>query len=91
MLTAVLDDGTSADDADKSILIIDYGNKILRTGTLNQIVHTGGNPNGDVVFPAGDFHNSSGFCLTHIHIAQIFQRPQKISLCQRATVLPTLV
>lgn len=80
-LLTVFDDGPSGNDADKCILVIHYRHKVLAAGPLHQIVHTGGDPDRNIVLPAGNLNDSSCFSLAHIHITHIFQRPQKIAFC----------
>lgn len=87
----IFDDVTSADNADECVLIIHHGNKILPAGPLDQIVHTGCDTDGNIVFTPGNLHNAARLCLPHIHIAHIFQCPKQVSFCQRATVFPVLI
>ena len=72
--------GLSGDNADESILVIYYGDKILGGGPFNQVMHGGGDTDGNIVLPAGDLHDPVGFCLAYVHIAHILQGPQQVAL-----------
>ena len=90
-LIAVLNDGASGNDADKRILIIHHRHKILRSGPRHQFMHGGGDPNRQMIPPPGDLHDPPGLRLTHIHVANIFEGPQQVSLCQRAPIFAPLI
>lgn len=69
MLLAVAHDGTTGDDANESVFIIDYWYKILLAGSCDEILHGGGDADRHVIPAAVDFHNMMIFCLSQIHAA----------------------
>jgi hypothetical protein len=91
LLRAKLNDAASRNDANEGVLVVYHGNKILGTGPIHQIPHGSGDPNRYVVSPPGNFHDPVGFCLANIHVAHIFNGPQKIAFCQSAPVFTLFI
>ena len=53
----------------KVFFIVNDRNEILLTGTVDQILHAGGNAHRHIVPPVGDFHNPMVFRLPQVHPA----------------------
>ena len=83
---AVLDDGAASDDTDERTHIIHNGDEILTAGTVHQLVHGGGDPDGGMILPPGDLHDLAGLRLTDINVAGVFQTPQQIAFGEGAPV-----
>ena len=90
-LRAILNDGTSGDDADKSVLVIYNGDKVLMDCPIHQIVHGSGDPDGNVISSPEDLHDPMGFSLPHIHVAKVLDGPEQITFRQCTAILAPLI
>ena len=76
-LLAIAHNGPACHQADEGVFIVNDRNEILLTGTVDQILHAGGNAHRHIVPPVGDFHNPMVFRLPqHLHIKESLKTPE---------------
>ena len=90
-LRAIFHDGAAGDNTNECVFIVYHRNEVLGAGPCHQIMHIGGDPDGDVVSSASDFHDPSGFSLAHIQVAHIFQCPQKVTFGKSSPVFAVFI
>ena len=79
LLEAVFHDIASGNDADEGVFVVHHRHEVLAAGSMYQFVHTGIDPDRNIIFTAGDLHDAAGFCKTDVHITHIFQGPQQVT------------
>lgn len=90
-LLTVAHDGTAGDDANEGVAVINDGDKVLLAGPGDQVLHGGGDGNGDIIPPVGYLHNAVIFRIPQVQTTQVLQRPQQIPLRQGAAIFALLV